>query len=58
VDENGRILGTFSPAGLNRELIGDLTPEQFAMIIYRRSFPGRTYTTSEVLAHIEGREVR
>jgi hypothetical protein len=57
VDEDGRILGTFFPAGLNREFI-DLTPEQFAMIVYRRSNPGRTYTTNEVLAHIEGREVR
>lgn len=55
VDEQGKLLGSFSPAAIPARDI-DPTPEEIAEMKRRAALPGPRLTTEEVLAHLRSLE--
>jgi hypothetical protein len=54
VDENGSVLGSFSPARKNDEL----TPDELAEVKRRMNAAGPRYTTRQVLEYLDSIESR
>lgn len=53
VDEEGNLLGSFSPARSSSE---ELTPEELSEIKRRMKSPGPRYSTEQVLSYIDSLE--
>ena len=56
VDEQGKLLGRFSPAADAIYASDELTAEELAEMKRRMSSPGPWYTTDEMIAYVRSRE--